>query len=226
MIREGKPGIIARAVDKIRNIVTKKKENAKIKGNKKQSKQVKTFLDLLHKDFSYVDHKSSKSAPKTYSSEIKYPDGMRDKRDLRIDFRLNDIGLHVEIDGSQHFLNDSRSQYARDLEGSLRRDLIKDEYCLRKGKSILRIPYNMSRNDMKKLVSRVINVVSSGGQAYYSYLHFYDNINDRSLIPKNIFWGLVPHPTLKFLTNGNRTEKDSKFRTWILNYVNKAYGYK
>ena len=72
MIREGKPGIIARAVDKIRNIVTKKKENAKIKGNKKQSKQVKTFLDLLHKDFSYVDHKSSKSAPKTYSSEIKY----------------------------------------------------------------------------------------------------------------------------------------------------------
>ena len=73
-----------------------------------------------------------------YKCEVTFP-ALTVHGQLRFDFYVPSLRLLIEVDGEQHF----RSVYI--FKGSLlerlQHDQIKDEWCVREGFSLLRIPY-------------------------------------------------------------------------------------
>lgn len=70
-------------------------------------------------------------------------DDCRDKQPLPFDFLVeigDDLTAFIEFDGRQHYKADGRHT-ERMLRDTQRRDQIRNEYCLRNGYLLLRIPY-------------------------------------------------------------------------------------
>ena len=78
----------------------------------------------------------------TFHREVRLPD-CRDKLPLPFDFLVeinDDLTAFIEFDGKQHYRADERFP-KRQFIDTQRRDQIRDEYCLRNGYLLLRIPY-------------------------------------------------------------------------------------
>lgn len=65
---------------------------------------------------------------------------------MPFDFYLPELNLCIEIDGQQHFRpskfgNTTQEESIKDYENRKKRDLQKNEYCLKKGINLLRISY-------------------------------------------------------------------------------------
>ena len=77
-----------------------------------------------------------------FHREVRLPD-CRDKHPLPFDFLVeinDDLTAFIEFDGRQHYKADGRHT-ERMLQNTQRRDQIRNEYCLRNGYLLLRIPY-------------------------------------------------------------------------------------
>lgn len=77
-----------------------------------------------------------------FHREVRLPE-CRDKQPLPFDFLVeisDDLTAFVEFDGRQHYKADGRHT-ERMLRATQRRDQIRNEYCLRNGYLLLRIPY-------------------------------------------------------------------------------------
>lgn len=78
----------------------------------------------------------------TFHREVRLPD-CRDKQPLPFDFLVeisSDLTAFIEFDGRQHYKADGRHT-ERGLLDTKRRDQIRNEYCIRNGYLLLRIPY-------------------------------------------------------------------------------------
>ena len=79
----------------------------------------------------------------------KYFKGCKYKRNLKFDFYLPDYNICIEYDGKQHFIINEFFDKKDDFENRLKRDQIKNEYCINNNIKLIRIKYN--ENIQKKL---------------------------------------------------------------------------
>jgi rubrerythrin/very-short-patch-repair endonuclease len=74
--------------------------------------------------------------------------GCKDKGFLRFDFYLIDFNMCVEFDGKQHFEVIGKWKNNGDLEGTIRRDKIKTNYCKSNNIKLLRFNYKQSKEEI------------------------------------------------------------------------------
>lgn len=89
----------------------------------------------------------------SYSIEYKFPDLMSRKNyPLRFDFAIFDnkqlVGL-IEFDGIQHFKQTFNNESLEDIQ---ERDLIKTNYCLEHNIPLLRLPYTLTKEEIKQRI--------------------------------------------------------------------------
>lgn len=68
-------------------------------------------------------------------SDLKY------KNSLRCDFYIDKYKTIIEVDGKQHYKKDKK-ETEEDFQQRLARDKTKDEYAIKHGFKLIRIPYN------------------------------------------------------------------------------------
>lgn len=105
-----------------------------------------------------------------YTSQKRFSD-CRDKYSLPFDFYLEDYNIAIEYDGELHYmpvpLNSQKSSITQEKQdrineiykNQVRRDQIKNKYCIDKNISLLRIPYwelNNISNYLDKELSKII----------------------------------------------------------------------
>lgn len=88
-------------------------------------------------------------------------DDCKDKRTLPFDFYLPSFNMCIEFDGQQHFSPDtyfgeSEEKAKEDFENLKRRDKIKDEYCVKNGIALIRIPY-WEVNNISNFLDKILN---------------------------------------------------------------------
>ena len=78
----------------------------------------------------------------------------RDKRPLPFDFYLPSYNTCIEVDGEQHFIMNSKYYKAKrtTFEDRKRKDLIKNKYCEENGIRLIRLKYDVVRNDKFKQI--------------------------------------------------------------------------
>lgn len=74
-----------------------------------------------------------------YQREFSFDDLLSNGKKLRFDFRLED-GTLIEYDGNQHF-GLKNTGFGEDSQAIYNRDLMKNEYCIQHGITLIRIPY-------------------------------------------------------------------------------------
>lgn len=88
-----------------------------------------------------------------YAKEFSFSDLVNKKR-LRFDFAIfneeGNLSHLIEFDGRQHFNNYTPWNSSQTLEERQERDKMKDDYCERKGITLIRIPY--SKRDTLTLI--------------------------------------------------------------------------
>lgn len=77
-----------------------------------------------------------------YIKEYRFSD-CRDKQPLPFDFYLPDINTCIEYDGQQHYKPFDRWGGNNTLQGTQRRDKIKNKYCISNGIKLIRVPYTI-----------------------------------------------------------------------------------
>ena len=111
----------------------------------KKSKKVKFINDYLTlNNINFLNEKTFKNC--------------KDKNLLPFDFYLEDYNCLIEFDGIQHF--NSGKSFNKDLDSfnkTHKHDLIKNNYCKDNNINLIRIPYKMKENEIKELLSIIIN---------------------------------------------------------------------
>lgn len=74
-----------------------------------------------------------------YQREYSFDDLRSNGKKLRFDFRLKD-GTLIEYDGIQHY-QIKNTGFGEDTNEIVKRDMLKNEYCHKKGIILIRIPY-------------------------------------------------------------------------------------
>lgn len=87
-----------------------------------------------------------------YENEYQFKDliGYHGKP-LRFDFKLKN-NILIEYDGEQHFKSIKGMGGKIGFYRRKRNDKIKNEYCINNGLRLIRIPYNMSKNDIEIII--------------------------------------------------------------------------
>ena len=91
--------------------------------------------------------------PQYKFSDCKY------KRCLPFDFYLPDYRICIEYDGEQHF-EICFSQSQEEFDTSIKRDKIKDDYCVKNNIKLIRIPYFEFKN-IKRILKKQIPLKSN-----------------------------------------------------------------
>ena len=137
----------------------------------------------------------------TLKSEEKF-EGLRDISPLRIDRYVIPIRFCFETDGLQHFQSTSFNfDYpGNDLNDRMKKDLIKDKYCLENGLSLMRIPCNMTnRKKIMEMMIQAFNLCQQGYQIYVTYQHYFDEIIKTVKIDTTkVMIAIVKCPKLKY----------------------------
>jgi len=81
-------------------------------------------------------------------------DNCKDKALLKFDFMLDDYNCIIEFDGLQHF--DEKSFMGKSYKTLHKHDLMKNEYCKNKSINLIRIPYTLKENEIKKIIIDLI----------------------------------------------------------------------
>lgn len=89
----------------------------------------------------------------TFDREKEFP-GLSDVRPLRFDFYLPEVGLLVEVDGSQHYQGSIFHHTREEWLKQIRHDNMKNGYCQEKGIHLLRIPCTCTRPEVFFLLNR------------------------------------------------------------------------
>ena len=138
----------------------------------------------------------------TMFSEWVDEERLRDKGPLRIDKFIFNKSIEIpenlcqETDGAQHFRQNGYTRNRQDFIDSLRRDFLKDQYCLTHGLSIVRIPYNLK--NCRFWLETAISMCKAGQRVYFTYKHFYDEIIKYMTIPPDYLIAFIECPPLKF----------------------------
>lgn len=107
--------------------------------------KVKEFLDENHIE---------------YNHQFRFKD-CKDKKPLPFDFFLPKHNICIEVDGEQHFYNESNF-YKNSLNGfedRKKKDNIKNEYCLKNHIHLIRLKYDIIRNDkFKEILYKQLNL--------------------------------------------------------------------
>lgn len=115
--------------------------------------------------------------------------GLKYERSLRVDRAIPSENLVIEGDGGYHFQITSRGEDV--LKKTQLRDLIKDQYCVKNGISLLRIPHHI--DIISELISEVLSLCRSGKHVYVTYQHYYDVIS-KTVDMKNVHVIIIPTP--------------------------------
>lgn len=89
----------------------------------------------------------------SYTPE-KWFEDLRDIKPLRFDFYLEDINTMIEFDGEQHFVN--KGYFKHSVEQINAHDEMKNEYCKKKGITMIRIPYTKINSIEKILTEKLL----------------------------------------------------------------------
>lgn len=87
---------------------------------------------------------------KILSEKQKTFDGCKDKQLLLFDFYLPETNTCIEFDGKQHFISVKKWGGDIGLSERIRRDNIKNEYCINNNINLIRIKYNENINTKLK----------------------------------------------------------------------------
>lgn len=138
----------------------------------------------------------------TMFSEWLDEERLRDKGPLKMDKLIRNGELIVpenlfeETDGGQHFREGGYRGSRQDFIDSLRRDFLKDQYCLLNGYSIVRIPYNLK--NCRFWLELAISMCKAGQRVYFSYKDFHNEIIKYMPIPAGYLVAFIDCPALKF----------------------------
>lgn len=89
----------------------------------------------------------------SYESEKWFHD-LKDVKPLRFDFYLKDMNTMIEFDGVQHFVN--KGYFRHSVEQINAHDEMKNEYCKKKGITMIRIPYTKINSIEKILTEKLL----------------------------------------------------------------------
>ncbi len=93
-----------------------------------------------------------------YIPQYTYED-CKNKYVLRFDFALVDEKNHpyqlIEVDGQQHYYPVELFGGKEGFEETIKRDIIKNEYCKQKNIPLLRLPYYLSRQE---IIKKILNI--------------------------------------------------------------------
>lgn len=93
----------------------------------------------------------------TYIHQKKFKE-CKNKRELPFDFYLPDYNICIEVDGEQHFYN-TLYRNEKDFEQRKINDNIKDNYCLFNNIQLIRLKYNIIRNNKyKEILKDKLNI--------------------------------------------------------------------
>jgi very-short-patch-repair endonuclease len=156
-----------RGIDFLENRLKNSKKQNKVKLSKEEiSKRIsegmkKCYSEGRHPGWSHVNlDKNRRSYPEKFFIEVfnnnllydkyvieeKYPFGK-----YSLDFLFIDLGLVIEIDGSQHF---------RNIE-SIKHDIVRDEYLNKNGLKVYRIKWSDVCNNPKKEIEEMLFFISN-----------------------------------------------------------------
>jgi hypothetical protein len=140
-----------------------------------------------------------------FKREQPYPN-LKFKKDLRYDYLILDdhpIECVLEADGKQHF-EDNLHGGAKGFEKSIKRDLIKDQYCVDNGISLVRIPFDMI-DGVKLIIEGLVTRRKGLGHFICTYKHYSDYLDSKP----NCTMFVVPTPkcfldysTMPFIKDG------------------------
>ena len=88
----------------------------------------------------------------------------RDKKPLPFDFYLGDYNCCIEVDGEQHFYEYSNiysnsKRKNNNFQDRQKKDKIKDSFCQNNGILLIRLKYNIIRNDeFEKILKQQLNL--------------------------------------------------------------------
>lgn len=119
-------------------------------------------------------------------------DGLKYDKPLRLDKYIPELRLGIEGDGRQHFKPISTWGHEDGLAKTKDRDLAKDKYMMTNGFSFLRIPYNLTLDQISSVITHVINRIKLGEIAYVTYMEYYNKLKGLNLDNKSI--GIMPAP--------------------------------
>ena len=97
-------------------------------------------------------------------------DNLKDIKKLRFDFYIEDLDIYIEFDGKQHFIEDPKSFMYRDHSDRLKRDQIKNEFCIENGIKLFRISFRDLDNVEEILNSIIKDKSSTTIERYNVYL--------------------------------------------------------
>jgi len=138
----------------------------------RMSKKVEEVNGIL-KDLGYIE---GVNLIKEWSDEGK----IKNERSLYSDDFLPNERLVFEVDGSQHFDENSYYHTLEDFITMMNRDMIKDKYFLENRINLLRIPYNLPNT--REWIEQSISLCKQGYHIYFSYKHYYDELIKTTVI--------------------------------------------
>lgn len=115
---------------------------------------------------------------------------LKHKQKLLLDFYIESLNLCIEFDGEQHFKKQGYEKDNHRLKTRLKRDLIKNSYCLHNKINLLRIPFYKLKTEenITDIVTNAIHQIKQGKTIQISndpdtlafYQQCYANIKDNS----------------------------------------------
>jgi len=94
-----------------------------------------------------------------FSSQAKFDNAkfLKSKRSMRFDFYIKDYNLIIEYDGEQHFRPVDNWGGEKKFKSLQKRDLEKNNYCLKNNIDMLRIPYT-EFNNIEEVLKKKLNI--------------------------------------------------------------------
>lgn len=105
-----------------------------------------------------------------YMTEFQFPDLPR----LRFDFYLRKYNCVIEFDGDQHYRGSKFTRTREEWLNSIERDELKNDFCKRRGISLLRVPqaYTKHPKRLQTLLETFLKRVESESPVYELDLYF------------------------------------------------------
>ena len=79
----------------------------------------------------------------------------KDKRELPFDFYLNDYNICIEFDGRHHFESIDYWGGENKLKYTKEHDNIKDEYCKNNNIKLIRIKFDLDKENVIKIIEKI-----------------------------------------------------------------------
>lgn len=105
-----------------------------------------------------------------YEIEKSY-ENLRDIGKLKFDVYIPSWNLLIEFDGKQHFSAKSSWEKKAPLLDRIKKDIIKDQYTVDNGLSLIRIPY-IEEDNINTIMECLVLCMPNQKQIIYTYDHY------------------------------------------------------